>query len=168
MLLPASKLTPKNYKTMNIPNVTHYIHAYKVAPWRIQRQWIGSALLTVVALAMVATLYLIVTSKAAIAGREIQDLTYSITVSHQVSGDLQTQLALLTSASAMENRALELGFRPMESDEVEYLVVPGYSEPEPFILTTPLQLSALTIPPEYNQSLLDWMDEKISSSRGMQ
>jgi len=31
-----------------------------------------------------------------------------------------------------------------------------------------LQLSALTIAPEYNQSLLDWMDEKLLSSRGMQ
>jgi hypothetical protein len=155
---------------MNIPNVNHYIHAYKVAPWRIQRQWIGSALLAVVALAMVATLYLIVTSRAAIAGREIQDLTYSITVSQQVSGDLQMQLASLTSANAMQRRAVELGFRPMQPEEVEYLVVPGYAEPEAFVLsqTQNLQLSALTIAPEYNQSLLDWMDEKISSTRGMQ
>jgi hypothetical protein len=155
---------------VNIPNVTHYIHAYKVAPWRIQRQWIGSALLAVVALAMVAALYLIVTSRAAIAGREIQDLTFSITASQQVSGDLQTQLASLTSASSMERRALELGFRPMKSDEAEYLVVSGYIEPEPFVLsaTQHMQLSALTIAPEYNQSLLDWMDETISSSRGMQ
>lgn len=155
---------------MNIPNVNYYIHAYKVAPWRIQRQWIGSALLAVVALAMVAALYLTVTSSAAIAGREIQDLTLSITASQQVSGDLQTQLASLTSASAMERRALELGFRPMVPDEVEYLVVPGYAEPEPFVLGTDqqLHLSALTIAPEYNQSLLDWMDEKITSTQEMQ
>ena len=53
---------------MNIPNVNHYIHAYKIAPWRVQRQWIGNALLAVVALAMVSTLYLDVTSQAAIAG----------------------------------------------------------------------------------------------------
>jgi len=153
---------------MNIPNVNHYIHAYKVAPWRIQRQWIGNALLAVVALAMVATVYLNITSRAAIAGREIQDLTYSIAVSQQVSGDLQTQLASLTSASAMESRALALGFRPIEPDEVEYLVVPGYSAPQPYILSSApqLQLRALTISPEFNQSLLDWLDEKISSSRG--
>ena len=56
---------------MNIPNVNHYIHAYKIAPWRVQRQWIGNALLMVVALAMISTLYLDVTSQAAIAGREI-------------------------------------------------------------------------------------------------
>ena len=157
---------------MNIPNVSHYIHAYKVAPWRIQRQWIGSALLAVVALAMVATLYLIVTSHAAIAGREIQDLTTSIINSQQVSGDLQTQLAGLTSASVMQQRALELGFRPVQAEEAEYLVVPGYVVLEPDILSSaPLpQLSALTFPPEYNQSLLDWMDKRITSSasRGTQ
>ena len=156
---------------MNIQNVNHLVHAYKIAPWRVQRQWIGSVLLLVVALAMVATLYLDVTSQAAIAGREIQDLTAAITISQQVSGDLQTQLASLTSASVMEQRALELGFLPMKSGEAEYLVVPGYIALEPDILSSApvLQLSALTVPPEYNESLLDWVDKKISfSSRGMQ
>jgi hypothetical protein len=156
---------------MNIPNVTHFVHAYKIAPWRLNRQLLGAALLAVVALAMIATLYLDVTSQAAIAGREIQDLNASINISRQVSGDLQTQLATLTSASVMRARALELGFQPMESGQAEYLVVPGYSVIEPDILSSNSlpQLSALTIPPEYTQSLLDWMDEKMfSSSRGPQ
>jgi hypothetical protein len=156
---------------MNMQNVNHLVHAYKIAPWRVQRQWIGSALLMVVALAMVATLYLDVTSQAAIAGREIQDLTAAITVSQQMSGDLQTQLASLTSAKVMEQRALELGFRPMESGEAEYLIVPGYVTLEPDILSSAplLQLSALTMPAEYNESLLDWVDKKLTfSSRGLQ
>jgi hypothetical protein len=155
---------------MNIPNVNHFIHAYKVAPWRVQRQWIGNALLAVVVLAMVATLYLDVTAKAAIAGREIQDLNAGIIVSQQVSADLQTELATLTSASVMEQRALELGFRPMVPEQAEYLIVPGYTAPEPKILASaPLpQMSAPTIPPEYNESLLDWIDEKIAlSARGI-
>jgi hypothetical protein len=156
---------------MNIQNVNHLVHAYKIAPWRVQRQWIGNALLAVVALAMVATLYLDVTSQAAIAGREIQDLTTSIAASQQASADLQTQLALLTSARVMEQRALEIGFHRMKSGEAEYLVVPGYTRLEPDILSSAslLQLSALTIPPEYNESLLDWMDKKIANSaRGNQ
>ncbi len=151
-------------------NVTRLVHAYKVAPWRIQLQWIGNALLVVVALAMVATLYLDVTAKTAIAGREIQELNASIIASQQVSADLQTKLALLTSASVMEKRAVELGFRPVEPNEIEYLVVPGYFEPKPGILAAaPLpQMSAPTIPPEYNQSLLMWLDEQIAlSSRGV-
>jgi len=153
---------------MNIQNVNvnHLVHAYKIAPWRIQRQWIGSAFGVLVALAMVATIYLDVTSKAAIAGREIQDLTASITISQQVSADLQTEYATLTSSSIMKQRALELGFRPVKSREVEYLVVAGYVEIEPDILSSaPLpQLSALSILPEYNESLLDWADEQIAMS----
>ncbi len=147
------------------------VHAYKVAPWRIQRQWIGSALLTVVAFAMIATLYLDVTSQAAIAGREIQDLTLALTISRQSSADLQTQLASLTSSRSMQRRALELGFRPVEQIEVEYLVVPGYTAPEPEILSSAMlpQLSVLSILPEYNESLLDWVDEKIATSaQGLQ
>jgi hypothetical protein len=59
----------------------------------------------------------------------------------------------------------------MKSGEAEYLVVPGYSVPEPDILSSAplLQLSTLTIPPEYNESLLDWADKRIAnSSRGIQ
>lgn len=154
---------------MNIPNVTHLVHAYRIAPWRIQRQWLGNALLLVVVLAMVAALYLNITSQTAVAGRQIQELNAAIIISQQQSSDLQTQLASLTSASAMEQRALELGFRPSEADELEYLVVPGYVALQPVNLSSEVmpQLTALTIPPEYNQSLLDWLDARISS-RGIQ
>lgn len=147
---------------MNIENVNRLMHAYKVAPWRVQRQWVGSALLAVVALAMVAALYLDVTAQAAIAGREIQDLTLAIAANQQASADLQTQLASLTSSSVMRRRALEIGFRPIKPLEVEYLIVPGYYKPAPEILSAPApQLSPLNILPEYNQSLLEWMDERV-------
>ncbi len=156
---------------MNIQNVNHLVHAYKIAPWRVNRQWFGTSFLIVLSLAMIAAIYLDVTSKAAIAGREIQDLNASIAISRQVSGDLQTQLASLTSSSVMKQRALELGFRPMKTGEAEYLVVAGYAALEPDILSSAShpQLSALSVPREYNESLLDWMDEKISASpRGLQ
>lgn len=89
---------------MNIPNVNHFVHAYRLAPWRIQRQWIGNLLLAVVAMAMVAALYLDVTAHAAIAGRQIQDLSAQINSVEHASADLQTQLATLTSTSFMQQR----------------------------------------------------------------
>jgi hypothetical protein len=144
--------------------VTHLVHAYKVAPWRSQRQWIGSFLLAVVVLAMIAALYLDVSAQAAIAGREIQDLTASIKASQQSSADLQTLLASMTSENLMKERALTLGFEPINPDEVEYLLVPGYVPPQSEILssTSLPQLSAPSIPPEYKQSLLDWIDQNIN------
>lgn len=148
-----------------VNNLNHIVHAYKIAPWRIQRQWIGNALLVVVGLAMTAALYLYVTARAAIAGREIQDLTAAMMASQHASADLQTQLASLTSTSVMQERALELGFVPIEPGFVEYIIVAGYMPPRPEILSIAPSpgLRAPSIPPEFNQSLLDWMDEQIHS-----
>ncbi len=148
-----------------VNNLNHIVHAYKVAPWRIQRQWIGNALLAVVALSMIATLYLYITSQAAIAGREIQDLTAAMTASQHMIADLQTQLADSTSTFNMQKRADELGYTPIEPGIVEYVVVAGYVPPMADILTVAPQpgLQAPSIPPEFKQSLFDWMNEQIHS-----
>ena len=53
---------------------TQIIHAYKQAPWRVQRQWVGAFLLALIGVAMIAALYLDVTARAAVAGREIQEM----------------------------------------------------------------------------------------------
>ena len=148
-----------------VNHLNHIVHAYRIAPWRIQRQWIGNALLAVVGLSMIAALYLYVTSQAAIAGREIQDLMAAMMATQHANADLQTQLATITSTSTMQKRAFELGFIPIETSDVEYIVVAGYVPPQPEILSiVPLPgLRAPSVPPEFNQSLIDWMDQQIRS-----
>jgi len=127
--------------------------------------------LAVIAFIMVGALYLTVSSETAVAGREIQDLNAAMIAHQQTNTDLQTQLATLTSSSVMMDRAVELGFRPVAPNEVEYLVVPGYFHPQPEILSsaqTP-QMSSQSVPHEYNESLLNWLDERISMpTRGIQ
>ena len=145
-------------------------HAHSQAPWRVQRQWISVFLLVVLGFGMVATLYLMVTSQAAIVGREIQDLRLDISATELENADLQTRLARLTSKDEIERRAYALSFRPVESEELEYLYVPGYVMPNGAMLATApeLQPSPPGTPQEYTQSLLDWLDESLqSSSRGL-
>jgi cell division protein FtsL len=143
-------------------------HAYSQAPWRVQRQWVSIFLLIVLGFAMIATLYLMVTSQAGIVGREIQDLRLGIIETEHNNADLQTELARLTSSDEMERRAYALGFRPMEPEEVEYLYVPGYIAPQAATLAAApeLQPSAPGMPPEYTQSLLDWLNERLQSPGG--
>ncbi len=152
-----------NIPSVNFTNVNRIIHAYRVAPWRVQRQWLGSASVVVVVFAMVAALYLNIASRTAIAGREIQDLSDSITFSRQTSADLQTQLAKWTSAQSLEQRARKMGFRPMRPQEAEYVAVAGYVAKEAIDLSSAAlpRLDAPAISPEYNQSLLDWMDRRL-------
>ena len=84
---------------------TRIIHAYKQAPWRIQRQWVGAFLLAVIGIAMVAALFLDVTARAAVAGREIQEMRFEIIAIQRTNADLETRLAKLTSSAEMERRA---------------------------------------------------------------
>jgi cell division protein FtsL len=145
-------------------------HAYSQAPWRVQRQWVSIFLLIVLGFAMIATLYLMVTSEAAIVGREIQDLRLAIIVTENTNADLQTELARLTSSDEIERRARELGFRSMKPEEVEYLYVPGYIAPKAAALAAApeLQPGGPSAPPEYTQSLLDWLDERLQApGRGL-
>jgi len=142
---------------------TQILHAYKQAPWRVQRQWIGAFLLVVVGLSMIAALYLDVTARAAKAGREIQELRFELTKAQRENADLETQLADLTSTAEMQRRALELGYRPVKPGELDYVAVPGFIAPEPEILSAAGDTApqSQVLPVEYTQSLFEWMDSRI-------
>jgi cell division protein FtsL len=142
---------------------TQIIHAYKQAPWRVQRQWVGAFLLFVIAAALVAALYLDVTARAAVAGRGIQELRIEITAIQRANADLETQLADLTSTSVMELRARELGYRPVKPGELDYVAVPGFVAPEPAILLAAEDVSHAEriLPEKYTQSLIEWFDDRI-------
>jgi hypothetical protein len=142
---------------------TQLIHAYRQAPWRVQRQWIGAFLLAVIGAAMIAALYLDVAARAAVTGREIQELRIQITTIQRENADLETRLADLTSSAAMQRRALELGYRPVRPGELDYVAVPGFVPPEPEILLAAVDARPQTdrLPTEYTQSLLEWFDDRI-------
>lgn len=150
--------------------VNRFNHAYSQAPWRVERQWISVFLLIVLGFAMIATLYLMVTSQAAIVGREIQGLREEIIKTEHENADLKSKLARLTSKDEIERRAYALKFRPVEPEELEYLYVPGYVIPIGATLANTLELqpSPPSNPPEYTQSLLDWLDERLETTgRGL-
>ena len=144
---------------------TQIIHAYKQAPWRVQRQYVGAFLLMIIAASMIAALYLQVTAGAVRAGREIQEMRFEITAVQRANADLETQLANLTSTTEMERRALELGFRPVKPGELDYVAVPGFVAPEPAILLAAEDVTeyAQPLPSEYTQSLIEWLDNRVKS-----
>ncbi len=144
---------------------TQIIHAYKQAPWRVQRQYVGAFLLAVIGISMIAALYLQVTARAAQAGREIQEMRLEITTVQRTNADLETQLADLTSTTKMENRALEMGYRPVKPGELDYVAVPGFVTPEPTILLPAKDATQFSqaLPSDYTQSLIEWFDDRVKT-----
>ena len=142
---------------------TNIIHAYRQAPWRVQRQYVGAFLLAIIVLALISALYLDVTARTALAGREIQELRESIVSIQRTNADMETELAVLTSSVTMQRRALELGYRPVQPGELDYVFVPGYVAPEPDILLAAVDVIIPTyqIPDAYTESLIEWLDKRI-------
>jgi cell division protein FtsL len=144
-----------------IHNITQ---AYSQAPWRRQLQWIGLFMLVLIMVAMVAGIYLSVSAQASTAGREIQIMYSEIDDIQRNIEDLESQLAFLASHDEMMKRAEELGFHSLESDEIFYILVPGYINPRQAILAEPSGSSLPIVPTlsaEYTQSLLDWLRERV-------
>lgn len=144
-----------------VQNITQ---AYSQAPWRTQLQWIGLFMLSLIIVAMVAGIYLSVSAQASTAGREIQIMYAEMEEIRRNVEDMETQIAYLVSNSEMEIRAEEMGFLPVESDEIFYILVPGYLKLSQANLAEPpgSTLPAIpTISPEYTQSLVDWLSERV-------
>ena len=148
-------------------NPQHLLHAYKNAPWRTQLQMIGGFSLIVVLVALVAGVYLNVTARASTIGREIQGMEATILELQRDNADLENQLGMLTSIRTMQQRAEDLGFEPVDPTEVLYIDAPGYMGRQATTLAPPpgpVEASVSSLPPEYTQSLFDWLLEVTENS----
>jgi cell division protein FtsL len=146
-------------------SVQRFTQAYNQAPWRKQVQWIGLFLLVLIMGALVAGIYLSVTARASTVGRGIQDMRLEIEKIERDIEDLETDLAYILSNTQMQERAIELGFRPAEPGEAVFVVVPGYVKPEVVSLAQPsgpvIHRSTPALPADYTQSLFDWLRERV-------
>ncbi len=150
--------------TMN--NVTEIVQTVRQANWRVQRQWIGLFLLGLVLVAMVAGIYLNITVRATLAGRQIQMLQTDIANNTRANSDLETQLASLSSVESMQTRAEAMGYSPAESTDITYVFVPGYAPERAVNMSVPQAPEAqpLYILPAYTESLFDWLTRTLAQS----
>lgn len=134
-------------------------------PIRFQREWLAAFLVGVMLLGLVAGLYLNVSARAAITGREIQSLEAEIAANKRDNADLQTQIATLLSNQSLSQRARALGFEPVKRDDVEYIVVPGYFPTQGITLVQPAaETDLLATKPEYTESLFEWLGRQIEAA----
>ncbi len=137
-----------------------FIQAYRQTPWRVQLQWIVFFLLGLVLVAIVAAVYLSVSARSAETGRDIQSMqSDSSDVENQIA-DLNTKLAMLTSAALMQQRAKDMGFVPVDPAKETFLVIPGYAGRPTANLAPPPGPSLVPstlIRPSYTQSLWEWL-----------
>ena len=140
--------------------------AYSTTPWRRQTQIAVAIGIVLMVFLLISWVYLNVDARAAAIGRQIQRYYHDIDLLEKEIADKQSQLALLTSASAMETRAQELGFRQVSSDEILFLSIDGYTgRMAPAMASESQMAPAMAEPvmsPAFDQSLLDWVSTQLS------
>ena len=133
--------------------------AYKQAPWRRQIQSIGLSLLPVVAIAVIISLYLIVSAQAATAGLLIMNLHYEEEEILRTIANQRTQLGWVTSYSQMQKRAERMGYEPAQESNLHYITIAGYQSQNAVLIAPPPGIeneSAPLVNEWYNQSLSNW------------
>ena len=132
---------------------------------RLQRQWITAFLAIMVLVSIVAGLYLNVTSRTAIAGREIQHLQRLITDNQRTNADLETQIAILLSSDSLEERAVAAGYVPLQNTDLEYMVVAGYHPQQGISMVSPtVPSNDIRISPDYSESLFAWVTRQVEAA----
>lgn len=148
--------------------MTHlFTQAYQQAPWRLQIQRIGGFLVALVAVVIIAGVYLSISAQTATAGLEIQQLERKRESLDRTIADRRAKLAELTSAGVMSVRAAELGFVRPDMSTAIYMVIPGYQGRRPAVIAPPPSSNNLPSPivkQSYRQSLWEWFFEGVLGS----
>ena len=114
--------------------MTNFSRQIQQAPWRTRRQTVGTILLAIVGIVMVAALYLDVAARTTLVGREIQALEWNTSQVKAENANLKTELARLLSYHEVAVRSDGLGFRRATAAETHYLIIPGYTGQETIVL----------------------------------
>lgn len=154
--------------------------AHDLAPWRQQTRMVAWILLGLVVAAVLAAFYLDVSAKTAKLGRMIQEMQVNLSGAKAITAEpipgqvipmeemqmkissLRVKLAELTSEARLLERAREIGFEPVEPENVVFLNAPGYSPRRSAELAPPSAVQvapASTMQPLYRDSLLDVMEK---------
>ncbi len=135
-------------------------HASRQAPWRHQLRLTGGVALPLITFLVISAIYLAVNAKVANAGRAVLSLERELAALERENAELVTRLAEETNPKRMVARAMAMGFAPAAPDQVEYLVVDGYTgEPEfsaPLPSATEPEGEGL-LSPAYTETLGDWL-----------
>jgi len=138
------------------------LRKYQDIPLRLHKQWLTTFLGSLLLIGVVAGIYLNLTARTAIAGREIQNLEVQIVTNQRLNADLQTKIAGLLSTVTLDERAAADGYVPVQRDDLQYLLVPGYNPgPAAGMLNSTAPQTKQEFPSEYTETLFVWLARQL-------
>lgn len=137
-------------------------HALQTARWQPQRQALALITVSLFVAIIIGALYLSQAAQLATMGRQLETLIQERTNLEQANEQLRAEISSLQSVGRLQVRAQELGFLPAQPTDLDYIVMPGYN-PVRQPVVTPQPDSAAAALPEYDESLLGWLQEQFDA-----
>jgi len=101
--------------------------AIRQAPWRTQTQTAAIIALVLIVAIIIGALYLAQATTTATTGQELRQLQLTADSLQRANEDTIAAIALKRDITTLRGRAQALGFVPVDSDRLKYVVVPGYA-----------------------------------------
>lgn len=142
-------------------------HTFRDRSWRLQRQAVALGALGLFVAIMMGALYLAQSASVATLGRELEDVIARRNALEQVNEQLRAEISQLRSVPRLLARAQELGFAPVQDNQVEYLFVETF-RPQSEVAVPVLQGAAAPAEnaPEYDESFAGWLEQQWDSLIG--
>ncbi|MBN2086068.1 MAG: hypothetical protein JW748_12685 [Anaerolineales bacterium] len=145
------------------------IRAYKQAPWREQTRLLAIGLASVFGLMAMLALFIFTGAQAAEAGLRVQSLIRERDRQLRRLEAQEAELAQKQNEEWMRTRAAELGFKPAEAGDIDYLVVADLPATVT-IRSSPTSLlyieQDVALSPAYRETLLEWVLRAILREGG--
>lgn len=125
-------------------------------PWRNQRQFVATLGLIGVIGLIIAALYLLQSSRSTISARELAEMNDYRARLERDNERVRAEIASLQSLPRVMTQAAEMGFRPANPDEIQYIIVDGYRYNRPIVTPTPSP-TAQTAEQIYDETLGGWL-----------
>jgi hypothetical protein len=136
-------------------------HALRRGPWQSQRQATALITLGFFVTLIIGGLYLSQAASASTTGRQLELLITQRNQLEQYNEQLRAEIARLRTVSRLRDRARQLGFVDAGREQIEYMVVPGYTprrQQEALIQQQAARVEATT--PVYEESFADWLQQQ--------
>ncbi len=133
-------------------------HTLDRSRWRPQRQVVYLATLGLFVAILIGALYLSQSAATTTLGRQLEEMIQERNDLEQQNEQLRSEIAGYQSMPRLERRALELGFVPASSEDIQYIVIDGYNpNPSPALAVLTTQEQPV---PDYDESFTGWVEQQ--------
>ena len=137
-------------------------HALQDTPWKIQRQVVALAALGIFIAIIIGALYLAQSASVSTLGRQAEALIAKRNQLEQTNEQLRAEIAGYRTVARLLARARDLGFIPVDDDQILYLYVNGYNPNRDAVAPTPVPEETKPLP-TYDESFVGWLQQQWDS-----